>query len=45
MIKTINITVGILVAFSIWCAAVTLAVLILRLLMAGSFTLYHLIHS
>lgn len=45
MIKTINITLGILVALSIWCAAVMMAVLILHLFIAGGFTVYHLMHS
>ena len=45
IIKTINITVGVLVAFSIWCAAVMFAILALRVLVIGGFTVYHLMHS
>ncbi|MCE0522736.1 MAG: hypothetical protein LV480_07475 [Methylacidiphilales bacterium] len=49
MIKTINITLGILVAFSVWCAAVTFAVFVaiiaLHIMAIGGFTVYHLMHS
>jgi hypothetical protein len=49
IIKTINITVGVLVAFSVWCAAVMFAVFVaivaLHVLVIGGFTVYHLMHS
>lgn len=45
IIKTINITLGVLVAFSVWCAAVVLTVLTLHVIVIGGFTVYHLMHS
>ena len=45
IIKTINITVGVLVVFSVLCAAVMFAVLALHILVVGGFTVYHLMHS
>ena len=49
IIKTINITVGVLVAFSVWCAAMMFAVFVaivaLHVLVIGGFTVYHLMHS
>jgi len=49
IIKTINITLGVLVAFSVWCAAVMFAVfaavLALHVVVIGGFTIYHLMHS
>jgi hypothetical protein len=45
MIKTINITLNILVAFSVWCAAVMFAIVTLHVLVMGGFTVYHLMHS
>jgi hypothetical protein len=45
MIKTLNITLGVLVAFSVWCAAVMFAIVTLHVLVAGGFTVYHLVHS
>ncbi len=49
MLKTFNITLGVLVAFSVWCAAILVAALIailaLHVLIAGGFTVYHLMHS
>jgi hypothetical protein len=45
LIKTINMTLGVLVAFSVWCAALVFAVLALRVLLAGGLTVYHLMHS
>jgi hypothetical protein len=44
MIKTINITLGVLVAFSVWCAAVMFAILALRVMVIGGFSVYHLLH-
>ena len=44
MIKTINITLGVLVAFSVWCAAIVFAIVALHVLIAGGFTVYHLLH-
>jgi hypothetical protein len=45
IIKTINITLGVLVAFSVWCAAVMFAIVTLRVVVMGGFTVYHLMHS
>jgi hypothetical protein len=49
IIKTINITLGVLVAFSVWCAAVMFAVFVaiiaLHVFVIGGFTVYHLMHS
>jgi len=45
MIKTFNITLGVLVAFSVWCAAVMFAIATLHVLVVGGFALYHLMHS
>ncbi len=45
MIKTINITLGVLVAFSVWCAAVMLAIVTLHVLVIGAFIAYHLMHA
>jgi hypothetical protein len=49
MMKTIHITVGVLVAFSVWCAAVLVAVcvaiVVLHVLVIGGVTVYHLMQS
>ena len=45
IIKTINITLGVLVAFSVWCAAVMFAIVTLHVLVVGGFTVYHLMNS
>ena len=45
IMKTLNITVGVLVAFSVWCAAVMFAIVALHVLVIGGFTVYHLMHS
>jgi len=49
MIKTIGITVGALMAFTIWCVALMyalfFAVLALHVLVIGGFTVYHLMNS
>ena len=45
MTKTIQITLGVLVAFSVWCAALLFAVLALHVVVIGGFTVYHLMHS
>ena len=49
MTKTIQITLGVLVAFSVWCAAVLFAVCVaivaLNVMVIGGFTVYHLMHS
>ena len=49
MLKTINITVGILVALSLWSAAilftVLVAVLALHVLAIGGLTAHYLLHS
>jgi len=42
MIKTLNLTVDILVALSLWCAAVAMTVSILHLVMAGGSTAWRL---
>ena len=45
VINTINITLGVLVAFSVWCAAVMFAIVTLHVLVIGGFTVYYLMHS
>jgi hypothetical protein len=49
MIKTLNLTLDVLVAFSVWCAAVMFAMFVaivtLHVVMIGGMTAYHLIHS
>ena len=49
MIKTMKITLDVLVAFSVWCAAVMFAVFIAimarHVVVDGGFTVYHLMHS
>jgi len=45
IIKTINITLGVLVALSVWCAAVMFAIVTMHVLVMGGFTVYHLLHS
>jgi hypothetical protein len=48
LIKTINITLGVLVAFTVWCAAlmfaVFFAILALHIAVIGGFTVYHLMN-
>ena len=48
VLKTLNVTVGVLVALSLWSAAVlftvAVAVLALHVLAIGSLTAYHLMH-
>ena len=45
MIKAFNITLGALVAFSVWCAAVIFAIVALNVVVIGGLTVYHLLHS
>jgi hypothetical protein len=45
MMKTIHITVGVLVALSVWSAAVMFAIATLHVLVASGFAVYHLLHS
>jgi hypothetical protein len=49
ILKTFNITLGILVALSVWCAAlmfaVFVAILALHVLVVGGLTVYHLMQS
>ncbi len=45
MIKTINVMVSALVAFSIWCAAVLFTILVLHVVAIGGLTAFHLMHS
>ena len=45
MMKTFNITLGALVAFSVWCGAVLMTVLTLHVIVIGGLTVYHLMHS
>jgi hypothetical protein len=46
--KTINITLGVLVAFTVWCAALMFAIfaamIALHIMMFGGFTVYHLLN-
>ena len=44
MTKTIHIMVSVLVALTIWCAAVMFAIVTLRVLVIGAITAYHLLH-
>jgi len=49
MIKTMKITLDVLVIFSVWCAAVMFAVFIAimarHIVVDGGMTAYHLLHS
>jgi hypothetical protein len=49
VLKTLNITLGVLVALSVWCAALMVAVLVamlaLHVFVIGGQTVYHLVHS
>ena len=49
MIKTFKITLGLLVAFSVWCAALMFAVFVaiiaVHVLVISGFTIYHLVNS
>ncbi len=49
IIKTINLTLGVLVAFSVWCAALMFAIFVaiiaVHVLVIGGFTVYHLMQS
>ena len=45
ILKTFNITLGVLVAFSVWCAALVVALLALNVVMIAGLTIYHLMHS
>jgi len=49
IMKTINITLDVLVAFSVWCLAMMIAVFIaimtLHIVVIGGFTAYHLMSS
>jgi hypothetical protein len=46
--KTINIALGVLVALTVWCAAVMFAIVIamiaLRIVIFGGFTVHHLLN-
>jgi hypothetical protein len=48
ILKTFNITLGVLVAFSLWCAALMFAVFVaimaLHLAIIAGFTIYHWIN-
>jgi hypothetical protein len=45
IIKTMKITLNALVALSVLCAAVMLAIVTLHVLVVGGLTVYHLMHS
>jgi hypothetical protein len=49
ILKTFNITLGVLVAFSVWCAALMFAVFVaimaLHVAIIAGFTIYHLMNS
>ena len=45
IVKTFNLTLDVLVAFSVWSAAVMFAIVTLHVLVAGGFTVYHLLHT
>ena len=44
MIKSFNIALGVLVAFSVWCAAVLFTIMVMHVLVIGGFTVYRLIN-
>lgn len=44
MLKTLHLTLDVLVAFSVWCAALLVAVPAWRVVIAGGFAVYHLLH-
>jgi len=43
--NTINIVLGVMVALSVWFAAVMFAILALHLVVIGGFTVYHMLYS
>jgi hypothetical protein len=49
ILKTFNITLGVLVAFSVWCAAlmfaIFVAILALHVAVIAGLTILHLMHS
>jgi len=45
IVNTLKTGVNVLVMFSVWCAAIFIAVLALHFALAGGLTVYHLIHS
>ena len=45
MLRTFNIALGVLVARSVWCAALMFGVLALRLVVGGGLAVYNLMHS
>ena len=45
MLKAFNLTLGALVAFTVWCYAIAFTVMSLHVLVIGGFTVYHLLHS
>ena len=45
LVKTINITVGVLVTFTVGCAAVLFALMAWRLLVLGGIAVFHLLNS
>ena len=49
ILKTFNIMLDALVAFSVWCVtlmfAVWIAILLLHVVVIGGFTVYHLMNS
>jgi hypothetical protein len=49
VLKAINITLGVLVAFTVWCAALmfalVVAILALHVMVIGGLTVYHLMNS
>jgi hypothetical protein len=45
MLRTLNITLGVMVALSVWCAALLIGVLALRVLVGGGLAVYNLMHS
>ncbi len=44
LLKTFNITLGVLVAVSVWCAAMLIALVGLHVVVIGGLTVYHLLH-
>jgi len=44
ILKTFNVTLDVLVVFSVWCAALLVTVVALHLLVVGGLTAYYLLH-
>jgi len=45
IVKTINLSLDVLVAFSVWCAAIVFGIMALRVMVTGGVAVYQLMHS